>query len=254
MLNLASERNMKIKEITEAQMAGQYKVIKTGPEGTVLQSPDMHTTLTLDPQAAHGIVQNPDNPNELTLSQQTAMGNTNQPGQQQNAIKQGATVEVPANENMGGQHYDMTAEVTNPAYAAWENGEGDENNPPPEVIKVGINYSISGEERPATWGYHGGEPAEHPEIDDASVFDLETGEDITNQVDSSEIEEAIWADAESSQDDDFVEPDDNYDDRYYDEDVGGDPTDDFIDDVRDKEFEKHNKSSELDHIKRLSGL
>ena len=251
MLNLASERNMKIKEITEAQMAGQYKVVKTGPEGTTLQSPDMHTMLTLDPQAAKGIVQNPENPAEFTMSQQVATGMTNQPGQQMGGIKQGATVEIPANETMGGQHYDTTAEIMNPAYVAWENGEGDEDNPPPETIRVGINYSISGEHRPATWGYHGGEPAEHPEIDDASVFDLETGEDITDQVvDNSEVEDAIWADAESSRDDDFDVPDDDY----YDEDVGGDPTDNFIDDVRDKEFEKSNKSSELDHIRRLSGI
>lgn len=245
---------MKIKEITEAQMAGQYKIIKTGPEGTTLQSPDMHTTLSLDPEASKGIVANPDNPNEFTLSQQAAMGTAAQPGQQPIGPKQGATVEIPANENTGGRNYDMTAEVTNPAYTAWENGEGDEDNPPPETIHVGINYSISGSERPATWGYHGGEPAEHPEIDDASVFDLETGEDISGQVDSDEIDDAIWAHADTSADDDFDIPDDNYDDRYYDEDVGGDPTDDFIDDVRDKEFEKYNKSSELDHIRKLSGL
>lgn len=246
---------MKIKEITEAQMAGQYKVIKTGPEGTTLQSPDMHTTLTLDPEAAKGIVANPDNPNQFTLSQQAALGTPMTPDQQ-SGPKQGASVEIPANENMGGKHYDMTMTVTNPAYTAWENGEGDEDNPPDELIDVGVNYSISGSYRPATWGYHGGQPEEHPEIDDASVFNLATGEDITDSVDMSEVEEEIWKHAESSADDDFDIPDDNYDDRYYDEDVGGDPTDDFIDDVRDKEFEKFNKpgSNDIDRIKKLSGL
>jgi len=89
---------MKIKEITEMQMAGQYKIVKTGPEGTTLQSPDMHTMLTLDPEAAKGIVANPDNPNEFTLSQQAAMGVNPQQAQQPMGPKQGATVEVPANE------------------------------------------------------------------------------------------------------------------------------------------------------------
>lgn len=219
---------MKIKEITEAQMAGQYKIVKTGPEGTTLQSPDMHTTLTLDPEASKGIVANPDNPNEFTLSQQAAMGTPMQPGQQPNGPKQGATVEVPANEGMGG-HYDMTMSVLNPAFSAWENGEGDEDNPPPETIEVGVNYSISGQYRPATWGYHGGEPEEHPELDDLTVIDLETGKDITNEIDTSEVEERIW-DIENDREPDFD----------VDENIGGDPTDDFIDDVRDKEFEKYN--------------
>ncbi len=247
---------MKIKDIVIREgLAATYKIVKTGPEGTVLQSPDMHTTLTLDPEASKGIVQNPDNPNQFTLSHAQATGTTDQT--QPQGPKQGAEVAIPANEGMGGS-YDMTTTVMNPAYTAWENGEGDEDNPPPETIKVGVNYSISGEERPATWGYHGGEPAEHPEIDDVSVFNLETGEDISGQVDMSEIEDAIWADAEQSADDDFDIPDDNFDDRYYDENIGGeeDPTDKFISDVEDKEFTAANKpaNEDLVNIRRLAGL
>jgi hypothetical protein len=237
---------MKIKDIVVKEgLAATYKIVRTGPEGTVLQSPDMHTTLTLDPEASKGIVQNPDNPNQFTLSQAQAAGTTNP--QQPQGPKQGAEVEIPANEGMGGS-YDMTTTVMNPAFIEWENGAGDENNPPPETIKVGVNYSISGEERPATWGYHGGEPAEHPELDDVSVFNLETGEDITDQINIEDIEDEIWKDAERSADNDFVEPDD-----YYDETIGGDPADDFIDDVTDHEFEKA-ASPEMESIKRLAGL
>jgi hypothetical protein len=224
---------MKIKEITEAQMAGQYKVLKTGPEGTTLQSPDMHTMLTLDPEAAKGIVQNPTNPAEFTLSPQVATGTTNQLDQQQGGIKQGATVEVPANEAQGGGNFDNSFEDT----IEDENGD---------YINVRIDYTITGEERPATWGYHGGEPAEHPEIDDAQVINLDTGEDISDKVDSDMINDMIWNDADkhSSSNDDIP--------YGVDENVGGDPTDEFIDDVRDKEFEKANE--DISRIRKLSGL
>jgi hypothetical protein len=226
---------MKIKEITEAQMAGQYKIVKTGPEGTTLQSPDMHTQLMLDPEATKGIVANPDNPNQFTLSPQVAQGTTSQQPGQQGGIKQGATVEIPTTEGHGDNfEYQFETEI-----------DDQEGNP----VRVSIEYNIYGEERPETWGYHGGEPAEHPEIDAVKVTNLDTGEDITDQVD---VEDVIWDDFEhqsQSAADDVS--DYNLD---FDENVGGDPTDDFIDDVRDKEFEKFNESGDLDRIRKLSGL
>ena len=229
---------MKIKEITSEGLGAQYKIIKTGPEGTVLQSPDMHTQLQLDPEASKGIVQNPQNPNQFTLSQAQATGTTD--AQQMPAgPKLGAEVEVPANEAQGDGNY---------AYSFDDTIDDEEGN----VIGVRIEYNISGEERPETWGYHGGEPAEHPEIDDARVINLDTGEDISDRVNSEMIDDMIWNDVDKhkSSDENFDIPDD------FDEDVGGDPTDDFIDDVRDQEFEKANKpsSNELDHIRRLSGI
>jgi hypothetical protein len=132
---------MKVKDIVEG-MAATYKIVKTGPEGTTLQSPDMHTMLTLDPEATKGIVADPNNPNHFVLSQAQASGTTTQPGQQQQGPAQGAEVEIPANETLD------------------------------------------------------------------------------------------------------------------DDEIGGDPTDDYIDDVTDKEFEKDNKSESADlaHIRKLSGL
>lgn len=233
MLNLASEKDMKIKEITSEGLGAQYKIIKTGPEGTVLQSPDMHTTLQLDPQASKGIVQNPNNPNQFTLSQAQATGTTDQ---QQTPIgpKVGGEVEVPANEDAGGGGYDIETTITNPNF-----DDSDENSY--SDISVGINYSISGEDRDATWGYHGGEPPEYAEIDEVTVVNLETGEDITDLVDSDELDSIIW---------------DHEKKKEMDETVGGDSTDEYIDSVTDQEFEKANKpsSKELDHIKRLSGI
>ena len=226
---------MKIKEIKEG-LAATYKILKTGPEGTTLQSPDMHTTLTLDPEASKGIVQSPDNPDQFVLSAAQAAGTTNQA--QPVGPKQGAQVEIPATEGMG-DDYDLILDIDNPN---WD--ENDENSY--DTIRVGVNYSISGRYRPATWGYHGGEPEEHPELDDVSVVDVDTGEDVSDKVNMDEIEQAIWKHEKDSEDD------------YYDEDIKGeeDPTDSFISDVTDKEFEKSVKSEseELSHIRKLSGL
>lgn len=86
------------------------------------------------------------------------------------------------------------------------------------ILDLSVEYSISGEYRPATWGYHGGEPEEHPEIDDANVYVVGNGTQI--EIDSNAlgedaaefIDERIWDDAESNSDD-------YYDDPY--ESVGG---------------------------------
>ena len=101
------------------------------------------------------------------------------------------------------RHYDVTATILNPAFAAWESGQGDENNPPEEELEVGVDYSMSGSYKPATWGYSGGEPEEHPEIDEYTVYDLETGREIENIDDHahSQIVKAITASAENRSDD-----------------------------------------------------
>ncbi len=239
---------MKIKDIVIREgLAATYKIVKTGPEGTVLQSPDMHTTLTLDPEASKGIVQNPDNPNQFTLSHAQATGTTDQT--QPQGPKQGAEVAIPANEGMGGS-YDMTWTIANPDF----NAEDDDS---PEEIDVGINYSMSGKYIPARINYSDYDhPAEYPELDELHVYNLETGEEITDRIDTSEIEQAVYdrADQQGYDDDGY---DDRYDDRY-DEVIGGeeDPTDKFISDVEDKEFTAANKpaNEDLVNIRRLAGL
>lgn len=101
------------------------------------------------------------------------------------------------------RHYDVTATILNPAFAAWESGQGDENNPPEEELEVGVDYSMSGSYKPATWGYNGGEPEEYPEIDEYTVYDLATGQEIENIDDHahSQIVKAITASAENRSDD-----------------------------------------------------
>ena len=71
--------------------------------------------------------------------------------------------------------FDTTMEVGNPNF-----NPDDEMSEEPEIIEVGVNYEMDGEYRPATWGYHGGEPEELPEIEISKIVNLETGEEITN--------------------------------------------------------------------------
>lgn len=107
--------------------------------------------------------------------------------------------------------YDLELEVEN-----WEYPEDPDDESWPYSRTLGINYSIHGQHRPATWGYHGGEPEEHPELDEVQVFDAETGQplgELPPEVDR-QIEDAIWKDHESKgQDYDPPYDDDRYD-RY----------------------------------------
>jgi hypothetical protein len=116
-------------------------------------------------------------------------------------------LEEMANRN---RSYDMEIEVEN-----WD--ESDDENVP-GYLNLGIDYSIVGKHRPATWGYHGGEPAEEPELDEYRVYNADTGQEITDipQSVQNDIEKAIWDHAESRKDDDFDPPDnyDDYDSRY----------------------------------------
>jgi len=128
---------------------------------------------------------------------------------------------LPKKVTEAGRSYDLELEIINPEYEAWENGAGDEDNAPDYVIDVGVNYSISGRYAPASWGYHGGSPEEHPEIDEYKVYNLATGQELQTLSRSAEedIEAAIWKDAESSADD--------YDD-FDDYDVREDAVSDFV--------------------------
>ena len=105
------------------------------------------------------------------------------------------------------RYYDVTTTILNPAFAAWESGQGDENNPPEEELEVGVDYSMSGSYKPATWGYNGGEPEEYPEIDEYTVYDLATGREIENIDDHAhnQIVKAITAAAENRSDDYYDE-------------------------------------------------
>jgi hypothetical protein len=99
-------------------------------------------------------------------------------------------------------NYDFTTSIHNPAYDAWENGAGDENNPPPETIEVGINYSISSDSD---------ESGRFSEISQYSIHDLSTGQEIniTDKNVLGDVEDDIWKDAKSSKDDDYDIPDRN---------------------------------------------
>jgi hypothetical protein len=120
---------------------------------------------------------------------------------------------VAEGDNIPNHGYDIELEILNPNF-------NPEDELSPEEITVGVNYSISGSYRPATYD----DPAEHPDLE-YDVFNAETGEPLQNlgQETDAEIRDAIWADAEQSADDDFDIPDDNYDDRYY-ESNGNHPT------------------------------
>lgn len=83
-------------------------------------------------------------------------------------------------------NFDITLEVNNPKF----NIE-DEMSQEPETIEVGVNYTIEGEYHPATWGYHGGEPEELPEIEISKIVNIETGEEITDDNVYQEVYDAI---------------------------------------------------------------
>ena len=78
-----------------------------------------------------------------------------------------------------------------------------------EEIDVTVEYSVFGENKPATWGYHGGEPPESPEVEIYKITDDETGEEI--EVDDKTYEKII--DEILNQDNSDGEPFD-YDYRY----------------------------------------
>lgn len=98
------------------------------------------------------------------------------------------------------QRYDLTVTIPN-----WEEPASDEDDTWEEEVDVGVNYTISGKHRPATrW-----EPEEHPDLDQVSVFDLATGQEITTQISPETmkyIDEKVWEDYNERE-----EPDPDYD-------------------------------------------
>lgn len=94
--------------------------------------------------------------------------------------------------------YDFTIDVEN-----WEEPETEDDPNWPYERTLGVDYRIVGQHRPATWGYHGGEPPEYPEIDEFTVYDAATGQKLDFLPDhiEDEIVRAIWKNAEQSRDD-----------------------------------------------------
>lgn len=264
MLNLALERNMKIKEIVkEVATIANYVAGKTAE----VDDPEHGTKTTLDltnPNTAQAL--KPNDNGQLEFDPDSQAGTAN-PATTAQPITNGTQVAVKTDEEMGEEppahlsrkpryeyqpapkgsdwqahhaaqmaaraqyagaskaDFETSMEIANPHY-----NPNDDTSEEPDTIDVGVDYdyTVSGSYQPATWGYHGGEPEEHPEVEFTvnRVVDLDTGEDITKTVDIDAIIAHLNDTVEISGDDDFEE------------DVGGDPTDEFIDDVRDKEFEK----------------
>ena len=89
--------------------------------------------------------------------------------------------------------FDSTITIMNPFFDPKSTDPEDEDTP--EEIDVGVDYEVeySGEDRPATWGWNGGEPPEYAERDVyiTRVVDLDTGEDITDEVDHDAVVDAL---------------------------------------------------------------
>ena len=77
-----------------------------------------------------------------------------------------------------------------------ENPNFNEDDPNSEYyMKVEVEYTIRGFYSPSTWGYHGGEPAEHPELEVLQVYDMTTGEDIRDKLtpaQNKEIDDTLY--------------------------------------------------------------
>lgn len=100
--------------------------------------------------------------------------------------------------------YDLEIEVENWEYS---DNENDPNWKPERTL--GINYSIYGQDRPARINYDDYDhPAEHAEIDEVEVFDVDTGQplpDLPKYIDDAIIE-AIWEDVENRKNNDDYDP------------------------------------------------
>ena len=104
-------------------------------------------------------------------------------------------------------YYEFTTTILNPNFNI-----DDENSP--EEIDIKVTYDVEGEHHPATWGYHGGEPEENPELNIMTVTDLENGQEILDTLESNVIDsldEKAWSHYQE-QEPDF---DDSTDDDYY---------------------------------------
>lgn len=84
--------------------------------------------------------------------------------------------------------YTFRTTITNPFVDDTVRFPDDENVP--DLLDVGVVASIFGRDRPATYN----SPAEYAEVEIQGVYDLETGDDITNVVDPQSMK-AIEAEA-----------------------------------------------------------
>lgn len=103
-------------------------------------------------------------------------------------------------------YYEFTTVILNPNFNI-----DDENSP--EEIDIKVTYDVEGEHHPATWGYHGGEPEENPELNIMTVTDLENGQEILDTLESNVIdslEEKAWTHYEQQEPDFDDSPDDDY--------------------------------------------
>jgi len=90
----------------------------------------------------------------------------------------------------------------------------DENSP--EEIDVRVTYDIEGSYQPATWGYHGGEPEEHPELNIMTVTDLDNGQEISDTLEAqviNSLEQKAWEHYEQQEPDFDDSPDDYYEEH-----------------------------------------
>jgi hypothetical protein len=108
-----------------------------------------------------------------------------------------------------GRSYDMVI----PEMENWMYPADDDDESWPEYIEVGVDYSIYGSYRPATWGDRGGEPPEEPELDEYRIYyagdvafmseqgEVRPGQELTNlpKEAESEIVKAIWQHAENQE-------------------------------------------------------
>lgn len=104
-------------------------------------------------------------------------------------------------------YYEFTTVILNPNLNI-----DDENSP--EEIDVRVTYDIEGSYQPATWGYHGGEPEEHPELNIMTVTDLDNGQEILDTLEVpvvDSLEEKAWEHYEQQEPDFDDSPDDDYD-------------------------------------------
>jgi uncharacterized protein YfcZ (UPF0381/DUF406 family) len=111
-------------------------------------------------------------------------------------------------EGMGNQEgsYEFTTVILNPNFNI-----DDENSP--EEIDIKVTYDVEGEHHPATWGYHGGEPEENPELNIMTVTDLENGQEILDTLEVpvvNSLEEKAWEHYEQQEPDFDDSPDDDY--------------------------------------------
>lgn len=101
---------------------------------------------------------------------------------------------VPTMEAVDSNKFDFVTEIENPQFGLTD----DEDEP--EMLDVGVNYSISGKYYPATFD----SPAEYPDLDLLNVVILATGEDIVSKLTDSQteqIDQECFADAERAADD-----------------------------------------------------